>query len=181
MASKFPHFFEISQDLYEVACTVMHLRILSGGEWCAVPHILLAGFDAAVSAVASFRTDEIRRLCDLVILSQEGNRDAVAKAPVLANSLVCSSGKEITTAIRVWNNRVQASAARMVQRVAKTEDSGRAVQLNAQIVQLCTNLEKKANESEKKLVGWDICIIVLAQQYGYRSTRVLSRLVKMHP
>ena len=183
LAIKFGEFLDVARGVYTIACAVSRLRILTGGEWCAVPAVLMCGFDRLVQVRAEARQEDFRRLADCAIKTAEGDMDSAVAASHIACSLLQSAGTDLTGAAAVWCTRIRANTARIAGEVdPRDADRARsAADLAAEIGNLCTNFDHDLVRIRSRAPAWDTEAVALAQRYGHNSTRVQRRLTVLHP
>ena len=183
LASKFPEFLRVAESIYAIACIVSRLRIQTGGEWCAVPRVLMIGLEHIVLMRALARQTDFRRLCDCVISEYQGDEHAAAEKARLVQDLLVSAGSDLTGAAADWAARVRANAGRMAREVdsCDADRAARAAVIAAEVDDRCAEFERELAEIRARTPGWDSGTIALAQRYGYSSTRVQRRLAILHP
>lgn len=183
LAVKFGGFLDVAKGIYTIACAVSRLRIVTGGEWCAIPAVLMCGFDRLVQVRAEERQEVFRRLADCAVKTAAGDRNSAVAASRLAGTLLHSAGTDLTGAAADWGNRIRASTARMAGAV-DPHDAERARStaiLAAEIDSLCTDFDHDLVRIRARAPAWDTEAVVLAQRYGHNSTRVQRRLAVLHP
>ena len=181
VAPNYPLFSQVAASIYEVSCAASRLVIETGGDWCAVPRVLMRRFDILVEREAIRRRDRFRRLCAYVISARSGNQDAREPAAQIARELADPLRGELLGAAFSWARRAKESACRLALAVRDKELRDRALQRNTRVVQLCGKLEAQLHRLAQDARPWDLDDLVLALKYGLNSTRVQRRLAMLHP